>query len=1253
MATLYEYYNTGDDNNLTVYGTVWNAQTFTPQIAHHITSVRLKLYRIGSPGTLTVSIKAVDANGHPTGADLCSGTIDGNSLTTNTAGAWYEITLSGGTALAANTKYAIVAKIVGGDASNDVNWRRDSTSPTYDRGNVESSADGGGTWVAWTSDAMFEEWGYISPSNPPTNIKVYPIPGTGVEVHATFTQANSSPAAYAQFQISKVSDFSTIYYDSGQVSISPIVDGAEGTMVFYFTPDAATTYYYRLCFWDSLNYTKTTWQVWNGTTVGTTTKTAYLRPTSDNSISGGYHYPYPASPATFFDKIDEDTHNDNTDYVYTTGSAAGTYTDYYNLSDFSDVDATIINYIKLCSYDYSNEPSPTSITSTQLGLKTHSTDYMEATGLPANSVYSLTQSSNITKNPYTSVAWTSTELNDLIFILKHIFTTVNINYQIRTTQIYIEINYQAWTFTFTGGGTLNIGFPTLLSLTKTQDKDKCTFAAIVSDAYTKPPVMSINVNNSTKLMDCISRTGSGPYIYTYSAVYSLERGDYSYFVNIGNVWTTVISDVRFAHIDYNLASEPEIKVLLGDRELKIWNPLLTDKILPDVPEIEFDTDENISDFDYEVRLIKNDLKVYKMTSQSIANIPGGYHIRAKESAKNDLGNTVTLGLQATDSLTLCKSILPNYLFFGSLPEVVYLQNFVNEGILQIFSRLLILNHSIGYARNKKIFIYDLNNVNYLYRLNQYDAGVNYSADYSTIVNKVWEYYLKKMYPIPTTSLTNYDASNWVGTVSDSKQTTNGLLPPSNAMYCLKGNGTISRTVNFFWSDFDKFNLTWAPDTANYLEIRLETDASNYHKYTRTFSGGKGAGFVLTSSTPTDTVSKTITFSAKYLSRLWCTVSQSCSYKITLVLASNIVYTTDWKTVNSNFLEELGNIQCDTLIISFTNLYPLGSSYGITCTNLRIEEYKQVYQITDVIKQLIWHADYEGNVTLHFIYDPPTHRYNALEHVVFGKAPACLTGETIEFNLNYCRSYASYGKYDPISGTYTWTNYYTGGNLVLSIDNSGNIVGDFSYSFVDVTPDVLMLPAFSYRFSVLQYLETDIGKWVWVFADYAWQSDYNLWDTISADFAQFTTVGTPTDQINTVRLIATGDNYYDALYVSKNNPSSQYVEATNPESMAKGVKFQERKLDGWSSKESASAFANAFVNLFGDPAVSYTKELPLNTDINIGDMVNCDGTIYPVYQIVYDLVGGKMIISVGRSVTDTLQFFKDTASKIEAIEKAMY
>jgi hypothetical protein len=160
VSTRYEYYNTGDDSPVGIYDAYWSAQTFTPSTAHKITSVKLLLYRLGSPGTITVGIRATDGSGHPTGADLCSGITDGNTLPTGSPYEWREISLGAGYNLAAGTKYAIVVRAPSGNSTNKVNWRFDSTSPTYAGGNYQASYDSGSSWTTDnTFDFMFEDWG--------------------------------------------------------------------------------------------------------------------------------------------------------------------------------------------------------------------------------------------------------------------------------------------------------------------------------------------------------------------------------------------------------------------------------------------------------------------------------------------------------------------------------------------------------------------------------------------------------------------------------------------------------------------------------------------------------------------------------------------------------------------------------------------------------------------------------------------------------------------------------------------------------------------------------------------------------------------------------------------------------------------------------------------------------------------------------------------------------------------------------------
>lgn len=151
-------YITGDDSFRHIFGVNWDAQTFTPAATHTVTKVYLKLEKEGSPGIVTVSIRATSA-GKPTGSDLASGTRDLDSLNPLSGGSWYDFDLGAGTALTASTVYAIVVRSAGADTDNDAQWRADITSPSYAGGSIVTSGDSGSTWNApdTTVDMMFKE----------------------------------------------------------------------------------------------------------------------------------------------------------------------------------------------------------------------------------------------------------------------------------------------------------------------------------------------------------------------------------------------------------------------------------------------------------------------------------------------------------------------------------------------------------------------------------------------------------------------------------------------------------------------------------------------------------------------------------------------------------------------------------------------------------------------------------------------------------------------------------------------------------------------------------------------------------------------------------------------------------------------------------------------------------------------------------------------------------------------------------------
>jgi hypothetical protein len=155
---IYEYLNTGGDGaSGDIYGNNWAGQSFTVgSTSHTITSFRVYIKRTGNPGTVTLSLKYATGAGLPTGADITSGTLDGNALSTSYT--WYEITTTEAV-LEAGEKYAVVIRAVAGDDTNDIQWRADTGGGLANAIGC-SSTDGGITWSsAAPADYLFEVWG--------------------------------------------------------------------------------------------------------------------------------------------------------------------------------------------------------------------------------------------------------------------------------------------------------------------------------------------------------------------------------------------------------------------------------------------------------------------------------------------------------------------------------------------------------------------------------------------------------------------------------------------------------------------------------------------------------------------------------------------------------------------------------------------------------------------------------------------------------------------------------------------------------------------------------------------------------------------------------------------------------------------------------------------------------------------------------------------------------------------------------------
>lgn len=144
---------TGYDNSYNIYSADDKfSQNFIPAVDYAVGSVRLPLARVGTPGTVTVGIYAVDGAFKPTGTVLASGTTSGNTLTEDYGWTWRTITLTTNPTLSASTEYAIVLSCAAADESNFVYWwMNDGTVPITSLLAAQRrsfrSQNGGATWL--------------------------------------------------------------------------------------------------------------------------------------------------------------------------------------------------------------------------------------------------------------------------------------------------------------------------------------------------------------------------------------------------------------------------------------------------------------------------------------------------------------------------------------------------------------------------------------------------------------------------------------------------------------------------------------------------------------------------------------------------------------------------------------------------------------------------------------------------------------------------------------------------------------------------------------------------------------------------------------------------------------------------------------------------------------------------------------------------------------------------------------------------
>lgn len=108
------------------YGTTEMVMFISPEKHFRLYSVKLKIYREGSPGTLTVKIFPIFWGYYNmyklNMTELLSQTTDGDTLTTDTAGEWRELVFASQIDLVPGYVYGITLQAPSGNSSNSVHW---------------------------------------------------------------------------------------------------------------------------------------------------------------------------------------------------------------------------------------------------------------------------------------------------------------------------------------------------------------------------------------------------------------------------------------------------------------------------------------------------------------------------------------------------------------------------------------------------------------------------------------------------------------------------------------------------------------------------------------------------------------------------------------------------------------------------------------------------------------------------------------------------------------------------------------------------------------------------------------------------------------------------------------------------------------------------------------------------------------------------------------------------------------------------
>lgn len=738
--------------------------------------------------------------------------------------------------------------------------------------------------------------------------------------------------------------------------------------------------------------------------------------------------------------------------------------------------------------------------------------------------------------------------------------------------------------------------------------------------------------------------------YTYSADLDLERGSHAVTAQVNNVWQIVSSPVQDFVMAYDL-SEHRMDLYSDEVQLVAWNVQLQDAMLPDLPQLSF-ASASASALAGTVTCVVKDrgLYVFKFAIRYVdKGSDGTYTYRCEALEKEDLTTTKSILVRATTSLDLVHMAAPSLNVVGEalLTQVITEQAFENSTPLDIISQLLIINGCLGHIRNGRLYLLPISLASQTAKvaMARADADTTWSKDAATY-DKVRVYYTIKQSPIPMSVLTNYDASNWTGTLVNKQLVDTSLLPaPSGAAYMLKATDNSSRAaLSVPIANFDRFLVGWCPVSATTMTVTLQEDVSNYLTFTRAFGGGTGAGFIASGVSALDTATKSISCGTKFIVQLKGNTTSPCTWRLTLKTGATVVWQGSWQATlgMDNLLQAdmpaswYEASTCDTIVLEFMGLYVVNNGYGVQVSQLTVTEYVQRSVATGQHVMLVSTQGYSGNMSKTADSTATLWCFKG----DLGAAPSLASGEYYELTAADCmanimRWGANAGELILSSETISVAVYVENGRIVAQAQQAV----DSTY----VYRGIASVSIGTVRTTLIVYKAVTDNALVWQKEAYAWGSTFNLWDQLDIPIAQMTRTGNP-KTIVTIAVTCAGDYYLDSPRFLASNPTVRYVD------VGTGAKMYEVRTGEFSSQAAAVAYATGLLAIVSQPKEQYVKRVSLGSNLAVGDVVDADGTNLVVFSAAYDGNTGMVTLAAGSQVTNTLEALKQTVRRVDALEK---